>query len=681
MPDLASLRFLSPAAGLAALSVGLPILLLFYFLKLRRRPVRVSSAMIWRDAARDLQVNVPWRLIRPSWLLILQVLVLALLCGALARPVLDLAASPPAHTIIVIDHSASMGARETPDGPTRLERAKDEARALVARLGDASQPVGFTILSYAARPAVRYAEGSDAGAARAAIAAIEQSDEPGDMAGVLQLLKALTATPAGDSPERRARPVRVVFLSDGNDVARLAGERGRELTGLGDVDFEFVPVAPEQGEAGNAGITALAARRDYDDPTLVRVFTAIESSARESRMTSLSATFTAFDAGAPVEIGAWAIRVGGATQDGPGRVTRSFDLVSPGGGVLKVSLRGADALAADDAAWLTLGDPKPPRVWLIRPEETPETAASASLRDAIEAVVGEAPRSLTAGEYAARVGAETPDLLVFDGVAPDALPPVPSISFGAGLPIPGLILEQGAGPTQVAFWTRSDPLMRGVTFPGTTVFEPRTITLPDTEAADGLVRSARVVARGTEGALIVALRDAAPRVVVGFGPDDTNWWRDPSFPIFIANAIETLWRSVGESGDDGRVVRTGESVTIPAWPGGERAVLSGPGGFERGLSPSEGSVSLGSLPRVGVYRVSGAGVDGVDAGSFVLAASLLDPIETSLSSSRDLSIAGRTIAGSGVEELAPREVWHWFVIAAVVLLAVEWFAYALPMRV
>lgn len=676
MPDLASLHFLTPSAAITALAVGLPILLLFYFLKLRRRPVRVSSSMLWRDAARDLQVNVPWRLIRPSWLLLLQILILALLAGALGRPVLDLAAAPPAHTVIVIDQSASMAAREPGADASRLDRAKSRAQTLLARLSSSSQPVRFSILSYASRPGVRYAEGPDAGAARAAINAIEQTDEPGDIGAVLQLLKALTAAAEAESADQPARSIRVVFISDGGDAQRLATGAGADLSGLGDVEFEFLRIAqpPEADPPINAGITALAARRDYDDPSLLRVFVAIESNAPEARATSLSAVITPEGADQSLEIGAWPIQIPRATTDAPGRVTRSFDLISPVGGILRVSLRMSDALASDNTAWMTLTAPTPPDVWLVRADNPTETAASGSLRDAIEAVITAPPRLVTASEYEALAPTQTPDVVVFNAVTPSAIPAAPSLSFAGGLPIPGLIIQRPADPrpTQVAFWIRSDPLMRGVTFPGTTVYEPRAITLPDTQAANAQARDARVIARGSDGPLIAYLRDAFPRVVIGFTPDETNWWRDPSFPVFIANAIETLAQSGIQSGDAGRVIRTGEPVSIPGLSAAEPPVISGPNAFERPLKiGADNTAAVGSLPFAGVYRINERPI---------LAASLLDPIETSLATSAELSIAGRSLAGTGVEELAPREIWHWFVIAAVALLAVEWFAYALAMR-
>src|SRR5690606_30244038 len=102
-----ALTFLDPLAGALVAAVSVPALLLLYFLKLRRRPVRVTASFLWQRAAEDLQVNAPFRWLRVSLVLLLQLLALLLLCAAIARPALsDL---PPAsgRVIVMLDASAS----------------------------------------------------------------------------------------------------------------------------------------------------------------------------------------------------------------------------------------------------------------------------------------------------------------------------------------------------------------------------------------------------------------------------------------------------------------------------------------------------------------------------------------------------------------------------------------------
>lgn len=665
MPDLGSMHFLAPWAGGLVALIGVPILLLLYFLKLRRRPVRVSSAMLWRDAARDLQVNVPWRLIRPSWLLLLQLLILVLIAGALARPVLDVPSAPPSRLVIVIDHSASMSATDRPGAPTRLDDAKERASELLRRVQGGQTEVA--IISFASRAAVRYAFAADLGAAGMAARSIEPTDEPGDLAEALRLIAPMTAQ-GDDDPEAVRGAVRVVLFSDGGDASRSDATSGPSIAGLGAVDFEFVRVGPPaDNPTANTGIVSCAARRDYDDPALVRVFCAVEHHSAVARSTFLRASLEG------AEVGSWPIALNPATHDGPGQTSKTFELVSPGGGLLKLELGAGDALPADDAIWIMLEPPARPVVWLVRSNGAVETAASASLKEAIESVGEVDLRTMTDSEYEGLAGAgPLQGVVVFDGVRPTRVPASPSISFGEGLPIPGLIVErpEATRPTLVAFWMRSHPLLRGVTFPGTTIGSPRRIIMPDPSAPESRVREAQVLARGADGPLIAEIADSARRVILAFTLDESNWWKDPSFPVFIANAIESLTGGGSESA--GLIVRTGRPVSVPRPVASGEIVITGPAGFERRVMPGDdGLLSLGSLPRAGVYTLGGGARIGV---------SVLDAVETSLATHDTLTIGGRAVAGTGVERLAPREVWHWFVIAAVALLAIEWWAYALRMR-
>src|SRR5205807_4156459 len=117
--------FLNPWAAVAAAAIAVPVLLVLYFLKLRRREMPVSSTLLWRKAIQDLQVNAPFQRLRRNLLLLLQLLLLALLCLALSRPVANFTPGAAKLTIILIDRSASMSADENFDGHprTRLEEA------------------------------------------------------------------------------------------------------------------------------------------------------------------------------------------------------------------------------------------------------------------------------------------------------------------------------------------------------------------------------------------------------------------------------------------------------------------------------------------------------------------------------------------------------------------------------
>src|SRR5881275_2097439 len=111
--------FVTPLAGSIAAALSISALLVLYFLKLRRREMPVSSTILWRKAVQDLQVNAPFQKLRRNLLLLLQLLLLILLCLALSRPVTNYTPGAGKTSVILIDRSASMAAKDT-NGRTRL---------------------------------------------------------------------------------------------------------------------------------------------------------------------------------------------------------------------------------------------------------------------------------------------------------------------------------------------------------------------------------------------------------------------------------------------------------------------------------------------------------------------------------------------------------------------------------
>ena len=135
------MSLLAPAA--AALGLTLPVIVALYFLKIRR-PTRVVPALhLWPNQIRDRQANVPWQRLRPSWLLLLQLLAAALLVGAALQPVLPVGAALARHTIVLVDSSASMQATDVK--PTRLAEAKRQAGALIDQQMKMMIPLGGTL--------------------------------------------------------------------------------------------------------------------------------------------------------------------------------------------------------------------------------------------------------------------------------------------------------------------------------------------------------------------------------------------------------------------------------------------------------------------------------------------------------------------------------------------------------
>ena len=126
------MRFANPA-GLWLGLLGLGILAL-HVLRPRRQTATVSSTFLWHRVERPVSAATPWQRLRPSWLLLAQLLALGVLTVAVARPVRLTPAPLAAHTVFIVDDSGSMAARD--GAPTRLDRARQRALSLRRELPD-----------------------------------------------------------------------------------------------------------------------------------------------------------------------------------------------------------------------------------------------------------------------------------------------------------------------------------------------------------------------------------------------------------------------------------------------------------------------------------------------------------------------------------------------------------------
>src|SRR5262249_49260398 len=171
------MRLISPGA-LWWLLLAAPIIIL-YLLKLKRTRHVVSSVLLWRRAIQEMQANVPFRRLRRNLLLILQLAALALIVLAIARPAITSHALARGTTIIVIDTTASMAARDEDDGSgTRLERAKQLVGEMLRGAGGQTRAA---LIEAGGRPRLVCPLTSDRSRLAAALDDIKQTDEAGDL--------------------------------------------------------------------------------------------------------------------------------------------------------------------------------------------------------------------------------------------------------------------------------------------------------------------------------------------------------------------------------------------------------------------------------------------------------------------------------------------------------------------
>ena len=131
------MRFLAPIAFWFAAAI--PVVILFYLLKRKRQVRLVSSTLLWQKFLAETQASAPFQRLRHNWLLILQLLMLALAILALARPYFSGKLAGGSLQVIILDASASM--QSIDEAPSRFEKARAEALQLVNSLRDTDRMV------------------------------------------------------------------------------------------------------------------------------------------------------------------------------------------------------------------------------------------------------------------------------------------------------------------------------------------------------------------------------------------------------------------------------------------------------------------------------------------------------------------------------------------------------------
>src|SRR6266566_7926914 len=227
------LSLLAPIA--LALGITLPIVVIFYLLKVRRHDEEVSSTFLWNDLIRDLAAHEPLQRLKTSLLLLLQLLALALITFTVARPFSEQVGQKPVQAVLLVDGSASMQAQDVQ--PSRFAKAVEAARGTLAGLPENSLATAILV---AAHPQVLVASTSDRRQVDHALADAQPSGAAADMREALLLARSL-----GGDPNAR----RIYLFTDG--AFTLPTDLPDDLGSV-----SVVPVG--QPNTGNLAVTTIA---------------------------------------------------------------------------------------------------------------------------------------------------------------------------------------------------------------------------------------------------------------------------------------------------------------------------------------------------------------------------------------------------------------------------------------
>ena len=601
--------------GLGLLALAVPIIAL-YMLRMRRREQVVSSTLLWEQAIRDVRANAPWQRLQPNLLLLLQLLALAALVIALARP-FWLGATPlGANLVAVVDVSGSMNATDVE--PSRIERAKGEVRKLIDSLPANGQ---MTIITAGTGAEVLQAATGDRAALR------EASDRLRARTGTTNFTEALAlAAPAAE----RLPDTTVVIISDGGFIPPSATDIRAPL--------RFIGIG---SRSENLGITAAATRRTSSGTEL---FVRVQNFGAAERKTLLSV----YDGATLIEARALTVPAGGESGSTIG--------LPPAVGILRAEIDAKDDLALDNSVWVRSGGNKG-RVLLT--SVGPNMFLQRGLALQPNLIVGQAQ-----GGASAPSGGGDYDLYIFDGVTPpkDLRGPILLINppQDNGLITVTGTLERPAVTGQL----RDDPLMKGVDLSKTQIAEALAIERPEW---------ARVLADSGGRPLLLAGETGGHRVaVLTFALGRSDLPLTLAYPILLANLVGWLAPDAGSGLPE--TVRPGEIVSLTTRTGVDSVAITDPAGRERRFAPARGAILFPNTDTPGAYTVREF-VGDREIKRSVLTVNLLSTDESNIAPQTPQITGTAAGANAGQTARSRNESWRPLLLAALVILAIEWWIF------
>jgi len=617
------MSLLTPLALLLGL-LAVPVILM-YMLRLRRQKMLVSSTLLWEKLLRDREANAPWQKLRRNWLLILQLLILAALVLALARPFLPVPSLVSGNVVVLLDASLSMQATDVE--PNRFAAAKEEIQRLINNLSGSDQ---MTLIKVGQTATVLAAATNDRGQLRQAL------DEARPEAAAADWLAAF-ALAAGAA--QGYQDAQILILSDGNlpdDLPPLP------------VTAVYQPIGVS-GE--NLAISSLATRATPDGSQL---FASVYNAGQITQQVLLNIRLDGmlFDS-RRLTIAAGETAV--ATWEIPAETA-----------VIQANLSDNqnDYLPLDDVAWAVHQAATSQRVLLV-------TDGNLFLEQLYSVLPGlspfrAAPDSPTLTDPTA-AEADQFDLYVFDGVPlPD---PLPDGNLFIINPQPGTTLYSSGGvfTNTVAIRLAESPLLQFVDW--------RTINIRQAQAISAPWSQTLVQAEGGP-LLLTGEQDGRRMALLTFDLRDSDLPLQIAFPILMANITD--WLNPGRAFDAPTSILPGDPITILPGVSTTAVIVEKPDGSQWRTEPDETTAVLFSeTDQPGIYQVSLLeGTTSRPAGRF--AVNLFDTAEAAIAPAATIQIGQTDVAAESGDNIGRREFWPWLIGLALIFLAAEWWVHHRP---
>ncbi|MCA9127436.1 MAG: BatA and WFA domain-containing protein [Planctomycetales bacterium] len=632
-----------------------PLIVMLYFLKLRRVPVQVPSTFLWQRAIEDLHVNSIWQRLRKNLLLLLQLLAVLVLILACLRPGVRGEIAVGNRSIIMIDNSASMLATDV--GPSRLAEAKKQALELIDSLtsADVAMVIAFSDLAD-----VRQGYTADKSKLRKAIESIAATDRLTDLNEALRAASGL-ANPGrtsqiedvNDVQVAEAVPAELFIFSDGGFAAPQLD--------LGNLKARYLPIG--ETDPQNVGILAFTVERNAEKESQVEAF---------ARLQNFGSQVAEFQVTLSMDgqlIDATDVSIGPAEASGV-----SFQVANVTEGKLKLELEFSDDFAQDNVAFAGLDPPRQLDVVLVTEGNSAlEAALATSQAAALAQVRILSPADLTSPENESQAQSGSIDLFIYDQCTPEQMPESNTLFVGTLPPGDRWKANEPSGPLFVIDTNRAHPMLQYVDMGTVRIVEGRSLELPT--AGTELLRTDAGILMG------VAPREAYQDAVVGmplFNRKDgvllanTDWPIKPSFPVFVLNALEFLGGTASNAGSV--TVKPGQPVSLHISNRYSRFDIESPGGAQVTVDRREQPRTIFThTDELGFYEVRPSESERMLQ---LFTVNLFSELESNILPRAELTIgAQEVVATNDQRDIARVEYWRWLLALALVILSVEWFLY------
>lgn len=659
-----------------------PLIVLLYFLRLKRKPVTVSSTFLWKKSIEDLHVNRLMQWIRQNILMLLQVLAALVLIYAILGPRMFGKIGGGRHYILLIDRSASMTATDVP--PTRLDWAKAEAIKEIDAATDSD--IGM-VIAFGSTAEIRQSYTTNRAALRRAVEAIEPSQEPTRIDEAMSLASSL-ANPAKSTENESVAPanpepgkVRTYVATEGIQAEVHLYSDGKfppapdfPLENL-NLTFHVPPGKNDNGTTDNLAVLRLDAERNPDDPGKVIVRAAVRNYRAREQTANVH-----LDLLGPTGnlLGTYARQValpGKAEQSADGSEFEFVvpDLADNADVVFEFVIENAkDALPLDDRAWVALGIVRKAKVLLVSNgnfllRNFFDSASTKKLAD----VTYLAPADLADNKlYIQPARAGTFDLTIFDRCGPATVTDLPTgNTLFIGFPPPPIKPETltTVNNPAIKVWDGKHPALKNLAalyeievVEGFKFAElpPRTPVLMEGERDLAMLVS---FARGPYADLCLTFP-----LLANDGRWNTTWPLKPSFPLFLRNILFSMGNVRDASAEE--TLRPGQVKPFRLGAVAEIAITKPDGGTKSLARGTRADFAFTETDRLGIYSVAWPGE------SRRFAVNLFDPLESDIAPSASVQI-GETKVDAGAARRSPVDLWKWVVLAGLAIVLVEWYVY------